>query len=303
MEWLNYHHLRYFYVVAREGGLKNAASKLRVSQPSISAQIKELEEALGEQLFRRSGRTNVLTDAGQIAYRYAEEIFALGHELINSVKQRPSAQALRLYVGVSDSFPKLVTNQILKPVFGMPQRVYVICREGKIEDLLAQLAAHRLDIVLADEPASSSLNLKTYNHLLGDSAMSFCATPKLAAALKKNFPASLNGAPALLPSENTASRRALERWFQENKIQPKIVAEFEDAALMKVMAVDGKGFIPVATFVSHEAVARYKLQVFGSTEECREQFYAITAERRITHPAVALITSQAQQLLSVTESK
>ena len=161
MEWLNYHHLRYFWTVAKEGSLARAAEKLHVSQPSISEQIRELESALGEKLFRRQGRSNVLTDAGQIVFGYAEEIFALGRELLNAVKQRPGARTLRLSVGVADSFPKLVANEILKPVFSLPQAIHVICREGKMQDLLAQLAAHRLDIVLADEPASSNTNYKT----------------------------------------------------------------------------------------------------------------------------------------------
>ena len=229
MDWLNYHHLRYFWTVAEEGSLRKAAEKLHVSPPSISAQLGELEEALGEKLFRRSGRSKVLTDAGQVASRYAEEIFTLGRELVNAVKLRPTAQALRLYVGVADSFPKLVTREILKPVFAMSQPVHVICREGKLEDLLGQLAVHRLDIVLADEPASSSTNFKTYNHSLGETGTTFCAERKLAAKLKRHFPKSLNDAPALLPTENTSLRRALEIWFREQEIQPRIVAEFEDS--------------------------------------------------------------------------
>jgi LysR family transcriptional activator of nhaA len=295
MEWLNYHHFRYFWVVAREGSLKLAAEKLHVSQPSISAQIKELEEYLGEPLFRRTGRSNVLTDAGQIAFRYAEEIFALGQEMVGSIKQRPGAKALRLYVGVADSFPKLVTNEILKPVMSMPQAVHVICREGKIEDLLGQLASHRLDLVLADEPASSSLRVRTFNHLLGQTGVTFCAVPKLAAVLRKGFPMSLNEAPALLPSENTATRRSLEKWLQNKGIRPQVVAEFEDAALMKVVAADGKGFIPVPTLVRQEALDRYGLEIIGATEDYLDSFYAITAERRIDHPAVALITQRAQK--------
>jgi LysR family transcriptional regulator, transcriptional activator of nhaA len=295
MEWLNYHHLRYFWVVAREGSLKLAAEKLHVSQPSISAQIKELEGFLGEPLFRRTGRSNVLTDAGQIAFRYAEEVFALGQEMVGAIKQRPGAKALRLYVGVADSFPKLMTNEILKPVMSMPQAVHVICREGKIEDLLGQLAAHRLDLVLADEPASSSLRVRTFNHLLGQTGVTFCAVPMLAVTLRKGFPMSLNEAPALLPSENTATRRTLEKWFQDRGIRPQVVAEFEDAALMKVMAADGKGFIPVPTLVRQEALDRYGLEVIGATEDCVDSFYAITAERRIDHPAVRLITQRAQK--------
>jgi len=297
MEWLNYHHLRYFWTVAKEGSLARAAAKLHVSQPSISEQIRELESALGEKLFRREGRNNVLTDTGRVVFGYAEEIFALGRELMNAVNQRPGARTIRLYVGVSDSFPKLVTNEILKPVFALPQTVHVICREGKMEDLLAQLAAHRLDIVLADEPAASSTNFKTFNHSLGETGTTFCAEKKLAAKLKRHFPKSLNGAPALLPTENTSLRRALETWFREQNIQPRIVAEFEDLALMKVMATEGRGFIALPSVAVDDAAGHYGFQPIGQSEKCRVQFHAITAERRIAHPAVALITSQARVMM------
>lgn len=290
MEWLNYHHLRYFWVVAREGGLRPAAEKLHVSAPSISAQIRELEDALGERLFRRIGRTNVLTDAGQVVLRYADEIFSLGRELANAVKQRPTAKALRLHVGVADSFPKLVTQQILEPVFALPQVVHVICREGKVEDLLAQLVAHRLDVVLADEPAPGSLKVRVFNHPMGECGVSFCAAPRLASSLRRGFPRSLHQAPALLPAETTGLRRSLDRWFQGLGITPRIVAEFEDAALMKVMASDGRGFIPVPSVVAEEAVDRFSLRIIGATEKCRDQFFAITADRRIHHPAVAVLT-------------
>jgi LysR family transcriptional activator of nhaA len=297
MEWLNYHHLRYFWTVAKEGSLRKAAEKLRVSQPSISTQIAELEESLGEKLFQRSGRAKVLTDAGQVVLGYAEEIFALGGELVSAVKQRPTARALRLYVGVADSFPKLVTNQILKPVFTLPQTVHVICREGKVEDLLGQLAVHRLDIVLADEPATSTANLRAFNHPLGESGVAFCAAPAMAARLQKGFPRSLDGAPALLPAENTPLRRSLEKWFQAAGIRPQVKAEFEDAALMKVMAAEGTGFVPIPMLVQKEAIMRDQLRVIGACHDCFEQYFAITAERRITHPAVALLTRQAARLL------
>jgi LysR family transcriptional regulator, transcriptional activator of nhaA len=293
MEWLNYHHLLYFWTVAKEGGLKQASAKLHVSQPSISAQLQALEGALGQPLFRRSGRRKVLTDAGQVAYRYAEEIFTLGRELMNTLEQRPTARALRLYAGVADSFPKLVTHEILKPVFAMPQTVHVICREGKVEDLLGQLAAHRLDLVLSDEPAPSNLPVKTFNHLLGECGVYFCAAARLAARLRRGFPRSLHGAPALLPTENTAFRRALDGWFQSEGLAPRALAEFEDAALMKVMAADGQGFIALPSLVAKEAQERYGFQRVGTTEKCRAQFYAISAERRVTHPAVLLITARA----------
>lgn len=297
MEWLNYHHLRYFWAVASEGTLARAAAKLRVSQPSLSEQIRELESSLGEKLFRREGRNNKLTDVGQVVFGYAEEIFALGREMMNTVKQRPGAKTLRLYVGVVDSFPKLVAHEILKPVFTLPHTVHVICREGKMEDLLAQLVAHRLDIVLADEPASSSTNFKTFNHRLGDSGTTFCAGRKLAARLKKNFPKSLHDAPALLPSENTPFRRTLEAWFREQRIQPRVVAEFEDFALMKLMGAEGRGFIAVPTVAAKEAMGHYSFQIIGQSSECRAQFHAITAERRIVHPAVALLSATARREL------
>jgi LysR family transcriptional activator of nhaA len=292
MDAMNYHHLRYFWAVAREGNLRRAAEKLHVSPPSVSAQIRELEEALGEKLFRRTGRSNQLTEAGQVALRYADEIFSLGRELTNAVKQRPTAKALRLHVGVADSFPKLVTQQILQPVFTMAQPVHVICREGKVEDLLAQLVAHRLDVVLADEPAPGSLKVRVFNHPLGECGVTICAVARLASTLRRGFPKSLDGAPALLPAEGTGLRRSLNRWFQSLAITPHIIAEFEDAALMKVMAADGRGFIPVPTLVAQEAVDRFSLRIVGATEKCREQFFAITAERRIQHPAVAVLTEE-----------
>lgn len=299
MDWLNYHHLRYFWTVAKEGGLRQAAERLKVSQPSISAQIGELEEALGEKLFRRQGRVNVLTDAGQIALRYADEIFNLGREFMNAIQQNPSSQALRLHVGVADAVPKLLTHQILKPVFEMSQTVHVICREGKASDLIAHLAAHRLDIVLADEPAASSQQGRVYNHLLGESGMTICAEARLAKVLRRGFPKSLHRAPALLPAETTAFRRSLEKWFRSIGVQPKSVADFEDAALTKVVAAEGRGFVAIPTVVVAEATERYGLEVVGSTDRCRDQVYAITAERRISHPAVTLITEGARQLFGV----
>jgi LysR family transcriptional activator of nhaA len=297
MEWLNYHHLRYFWTVAKEGGLARAAAKLHVSQPSISEQIRELENALGEKLFQREGRNNRLTDTGRTVLGYAEEIFALGREMMNAVQQRPGARTLRLFVGVADSFPKLVTNKILKPVFSLPQTVHVICREGKLEDLLAQLAAHRLDIVLSDEPASSSTHFKTFNHPLGESGVTICAERKLAARLRRHFPKSLHDAPALLPAENTVLRRALETWFREEHLHPRVLVECDDLALMKVMAAGGRGFIAVPTVAVEEAVRRYGFRVVGEAKGCRMSFHAITAERRIHHPAATAITNAARALM------
>jgi len=294
----NYHHLRYFRAVAREGGLRQAAEKLHVSPPSISAQIKELEDSFGEKLFQKQGRSNVLTDAGQIALRYADEIFYLGEELANALHRRPTSEQMRLHVGVADALPKLVTNEILRPIFSLDVQPHVICREGKVDDLLAQLASHRLDIVLADEPASSSHGIRAFNHKLGESPVAICAAPALARNLKRGFPKSLHDAPALLPAESTALRRALENWFREIGVRPRVVADFEDAALMKVVAADGKGFIALPSIVVPEAIDRYGFQIVGKTKRCTDQFFAITAERRITHPSVNLITDKARELFN-----
>ncbi len=297
MTGLNYHHLRYFWTVAKEGSLRGAAEKLGVSPPSISAQISELEEALGEQLFRRSGRHNVLTEAGQVALRYAGEIFGLGQELVGAVQRRSDAPPLRFNVGVADSFPKLVTHDLLEPVFTMAQPVHVVCREGKLEDLLAQLVTHRLDVVLADEPASSGSPVRTFSQALGSSPTAVCAAGKLAAVLQRDFPRSLHQAPAMLPADNTALRRALEGWMRARGLEPRVVAEFEDLSLMKVMAADGRGFIVLPAVVADEAMRRYRFRRVGLIEDCRVQFHAITAERRAVHPAVVRLTQEANRRL------
>jgi LysR family transcriptional activator of nhaA len=297
VEWLNYHHLLYFWTVAKEGGLRQAAQKLSVSQPSICAQIQSLEASMGEELFRRRGRTMELTETGQMVFGFADEIFSLGQELQSAIGHGAITRPMKLNVGIADSFPKLVTNGILRPVFDLKTPVQITCREGKVEDLLGLLATHRLDVVLAGEPASTSLKFKAFNHLLGTSGVTFCAVPELAARLAKGFPKSLNDAPALLPSPSANLRRSLEKWFQSNGIRPRLVAEFEDLALMKVVAAEGRGFAPVPSVVAEEAVTRYKLAVIASTRKCTDQFYAITAERRVNHPAVVLITEHAHSMI------
>lgn len=298
MDWLNFHHLRYFWIVAKKGSLREAAEVLNVSQPSISAQISELETALGETLFARRGRGRVLTEVGQVVYGYAEEIFTLGQELMNAVRGRSGGRLLRLQIGIADSLPKNATNRILEPVFALPDDIHVVCKEGKLDDLLSQLVTHRLDAVLADEPATGTLNARTFNHRLGDSAVSICAAPELAKTLKRGFPKSLNGAPAFLPSSNTPIRRSLEKWFQSARIQPKVVAEFEDLALMKALAADGRGFIALPEVALTERRDRHVFVAVGRAGTCREEFFAITAERRITHPAIMAITNQAQRTLN-----
>jgi LysR family transcriptional activator of nhaA len=293
MEYLNFHHLRYFWTVARKGGVRKAAEELRVSQPSISAQLKLLEEALGEKLFRRGGRSLVLTDTGQIALTYADEIFSAGRELLNAVKQRPGDRALRLNVGMTDSLSKLIAFEILKPAFHFTHPTHVICRQAEIGPLVHQLQAHRLDLVLADEPASSSLKAKAINHRLGRSGITFCATPALAAKLRRKFPQSLHGAPALLPSENMGMRMALESWFAVQGIRPRLVGEFEDSTLMEVAASGIPGFTTVHSVVDEVALKHYGLKVIARVDECGSDFYAITVERRVKHPVAAAITAHA----------
>lgn len=295
MEFLNYHHLRYFWVVAREGRLRQAAEKLHVSQPTISAQIAALEDVLGEKLFWRTGRRLTLTDTGQEVLSYAEEIFLLGQDLLSSIKQRPTLHPLRLHLGVADALPKLVAYRIIEPVFRLPQPVQISCWETKVSDMLAELAAHRLDLVLADQPASSGVPANVFNHFLDECGIIFCAEPRLAVKLRRGFPKSLNDAPALLPMSNSGLRRSLEKWFHATGVRPRLVTEMEDPAFVSILALQGLGFMAVPTLVAKESLARFGLRVIGRTEECRQQFYAITAERKREHPAIQAILSRARR--------
>lgn len=289
MEWLNFHHLRYFWAVARHGSLRRAAEALHISQPSISAQIKLLESALGERLFRRSGRSLVLTDFGRVIQGYAEEIFALGRELLAAGKRGPASRNLRLNLGVVDSFPKLLTLDALRPVLAETPPVHVSVHEGKLEELLRHLAAHRLDAVLADEPPPSGARIKTFTHPLGRSGITFCATRSLARQLVGRFPRNLDGAPLLLPTQNTMLRRDLEKWFRRRQLEPVVIAEFEDVAMAQIVAADGHGITVVSTIALNDALERFGFVPVGSTDECELWLYLITVERRIEHPVIALM--------------
>jgi LysR family transcriptional activator of nhaA len=286
MDWLNYHHLRYFWTVAKEGSLRKAADKLRVSQPSICAQINSLEATLGHELFRKEGRSLALTETGHMVMGYAEEIFSLGQELTSAIKQTPTLRALKLNVGMSDAFPKSLGHKILGPLLAQKPAVTITCREGKNDELLAQLAVHRLDIVLMDEPAPTTLKFKAFNHPLAVSGMTFCAHKKLAKTLKGNFPKCLHHAPALLPAQTSNVRRDLDKWFESVHVKPMVIGEFEDPALNKVIATGGYGFIVIPTVTEDAVVKRYDYAVLGRTDKCKEQFFAVTADRRMEHPAV-----------------
>ena len=289
--FLNYHHLRYFWMVAREGSLRGASERLRVSQPSMSTQISLLEDALGESLFRRRGRTLELTEFGHLVFRYAEEIFTLGSQILRASRQAPGVRTLALHVGIVDSFPKGLSSRFLKPVFAHHPPVQLTCQEGKLNELVAQLNSHRIDLVLSDEPTSPGLAGRIFNHPLGASPIAFCAMPALRGKLKGRFPRNLDGAPALLPTQNCSLRRDLERWFGHIGIQPRVVAEFEDAELATMVATHGGGFVAVPSLVQAELAAQHGLVAIGRTKEVETRFYAITAERRFTHPVIQAITA------------
>jgi LysR family transcriptional activator of nhaA len=258
----------------------------------MSTQIGLLEQALGENLFRPRGRSVEQTEFGQMIYGYAEEIFALGGEILGSSKQGPGVRSLRLHVGIVDSFPKLMSYDVLRPVFDHQPIVQLACHEGKLADLLSQLGTHRLDMVLSDEPASPGISGKVFNHLVETSGITFCAMPGLAKSLKGRFPRNLDGAPALLPTQNCSLRRDLENWFGRTGVRPRVVAEVEDAALAKIAATDGRGLMVVPTVVASEAIERYGFVALGRTKELETRFYAITAERRFSHPAILAITAR-----------
>jgi LysR family transcriptional activator of nhaA len=297
VEWLNYHHLLYFYTVAREGSVTRAAQQLRLAQPTLSGQIRKLEHQFDEKLFERQGRNLVLTEMGRLVYRYADEIFSLGRELTDTVRGRPSQRPARLAVGISDAVPKLVSHRILESALALPTPVQLVLREGKTDDLLAALAVQSFDMVITDAPVGPHLKVRAYNHLLGESAVMFFATAALARTHRRRFPKSLDGAPVLLPTENTTLRRSLDQWFERVGVRPRIVAEIEDTALLKAFGQHGAGIFPAPEVLAAEVRRQYRVETLGQAAEVRERFYAISVERRIKHPAVAAITETAQREL------
>lgn len=294
MAWLNYHHLLYFWTVAREGGIAKAAPKLRLAQATISEQIKQLEGALGEPLFRRVGRELQLTPTGHVVFRYADEIFALGRELVDTVEGRPTGRPPRLAVGVVNAVPKLVVRTLLEPAFAMEPAPQLIVQEDRPERLLAELSMHALDMVITDAPVSPSASVRAFNHLLGDTSVTFFAAPKLAAKLRKGFPQSLDGAPMLLPADPSQLRRALDQRFAALKIKPRVVAELEDSALMQVFGEDGRGVFPAPAVIADHVQRQFDLRPVGELPEVRERFYAVSVERKLQNPSVVAICEAAR---------
>ena len=296
MEWLNYHHLLYFWAVARHGSVVRASAELRLAQPTISGQIRRLEEVLGEKLFSRVGRNLVLTDAGKTAFRHADEIFALGQNLIGTLKGRPSTRPLRLTVGVADALPKMLVERLLEPAFRIGRPIQQICREDRaVEDFLSALAGQELDLVLADRPLGPGIKVHAFNHLLGECGTTFLAKPKLAKLCRRGFPRSLNGVPFLLPASHATVRRALDQWFDSSRIRPSVVAEFDDSALMYAFGQKGQGVFPSPTVYEAEFRRVYGVDVVGHAKTLRQQFYLISVDRRIEHPAVMAIIKAARR--------
>lgn len=298
MDWLNYHHLLYFWAVAKEGSISAACQKLHLAQPTISGQLKKLEESVGQKLYDRAGRGLVLTDAGRTVFRYADEIFSIGEELKEALKGRPTDRPLHLTVGVPDSLPKMIAYRLIEPAFRLDQKVHVECLEGKLQDLLGELATHSVDVVLSDMQAASFVSVRAFNHLLGESGTSFFAATELAKRVSSGeFPQSLHGMPMLLPSGAATLRRTIDHWLYSNEIRPEVVGDFEDTALMKVFAQAEHGVIPAPTAVEDEICYQYGLEVVGRVPKIVERFYAITVERRIKHPAVVALTEVARSEL------
>ncbi len=286
-------------MVAKEGGVARAAKALRLAQPTVSGQVRALEQSLDLKLFRRSGRQLELTEDGHLVFRYADEIFGLGRELQDTIKGRPTGRALLLNVGISDALPKLVAHRLLMPAMRLEQQVRVICHGDKTERLLAALAIKGLDLVLSDTPVGGNIKVRAFNHLLGECGTTFFAIPELAKRYRRGFPQSLDDAPLLLPTNESPIRRSLDHWFESLDIRPRVAAEFDDTGLLKSFGQGGEGIFPAPTVVESNVKTQYGVHIVGRTSEVVERFYAITVERRIKHPAVAAISKSAKKNLFI----
>lgn len=298
MEWLNYHHLLYFWTVARIGSVSRASAELQLTQATVSAQLKSLEQSLGEKLFHKSGRHLILTDTGKVVFRYAEEIFSLGQELMGTLKGRPQGRLARMTVGVTEVMPKLVAYQLIEPALKLKEPYRLICREGTNTELLAALAVHDIDMMLSDSPIDPAVNVRAFSHLLGECGVILFGASQLAAKYRRGFPQSLDGAPFLLPTSNTTARRSLDQWFESKNIKPTIVAEFEDSALMKVFGQRGLGLFVAPSVITAEVQRQYGVRIIGPLEGVTERYYAISLDRKLKHPAVVAISDAARVRLA-----
>ena len=297
MEWLNYHHLFYFWMTAKIGTVSGAAEALHLSRPTIAAQIRDLEKSFGRKLFEKQGRGLVMTEFGTQVHKYADEIFSVGHELREFVKTGQIGNRKRFVVGLPDVVPKHIAFELLKPALHMDERPRTICYEGKLNDLLADLALHKLDLIISDAPAPPTAEFKVYTHKLGECGLSMLAVPHLAKMYKSGFPDSLTDAPLLLPTDHTAVRRSLDIWMEDREIFPEIVAEFEDSALLKVFGQNGEGIFPIPTAIEKMIKNQFGVHLVGRIPDVSDKFYAISAEKRIQHDATLMVVRQAKNEL------
>ncbi len=297
MRHLNYHHLLYFWTVAREGSIARASQSLHLTPQTISGQLKLLDESVGEPLFQREGRGLILTETGHMVYQYADEIFALGAELTSRVKTGRVIVPAVLSVGVVNSIPKLVASRILQPVFSADTPVRLVCVEGGLETLLGDLAVHKLDLVLSDRAVPAGLSVKAFSHSLGASEIALFGRRGSTRAYERNFPQSLDNAPLLLPTVDNPIRRALDDWFDRNSLSPTLVAEFEDSALMKAFGEAGNGLFPSPVAIRREVEQKYHARCIGLASGVQETYFAISGERKLKHPAVLRVIEAARKEL------
>lgn len=297
MEWLNYHHLYYFWTVAKAGTVSAAAKQLHLARPTVTAQVRELERNVGQKLLRKQGRGLVLTEFGQQVFQYAEDIFAIGQELREFVNTGQTGRRQKFRLGMPDVVPKLIAFELIRPALQGPESPRIECYEGNLRDLLSDLAVHRLDLVISDSAAPPTLDVNVYSHKLGECGLSILAEKTLAEKYRKGFPHTLTKAPILLPTENTAVRRSLDRWMQERKVFPEIVAEIDDSALLKVFGQAGQGLFPVPSAIEDLVKKQYDVKLVGRIPEVLDSFYAISVEKRIQHEATISIINQARSKL------
>lgn len=294
MPSLNYKHLRYFWMVARCGAIARAGEQLNLTPQAISGQLREFEESLGVELLRRAGRGLELTEVGRRILSYAEEIFALGDELLEVARDQTARKSLRFTVGVADSVAKSVAHRLVEPALRLPEALRLVCREGRLTALLADLAVHRLDLVIADRPMPANLNVRGYSHLLGESDLTVFGAPTLVATLPGTFPDLLNGAPFLMPGDDVAIRPRLEQWLDARHLYPRVVGEFDDSALLKAFGQEGAGLFVAPTAIAAYVAAQYRVSPVGRIDSISEQLFAITTERRLSHPAIVAISEAAR---------